>query len=244
MEFRPYDPVWPARLAEWAEALAAAHDSHARTRLRALLWPLLFDALAGFLVAHASHNRAVSHEDLEDLASEKALDLLQRIESGAWNVAGRSSAEISGYVSSVARFGLVDRTRRERRSVALEPGEFTWKSSEEHPRTAESPSASVEAREFIEALRHCAGALGARARRIWLCRAAYEMSSREIGALPEIGMTPQHVDVVVQRARQAIRHCLSERGHDRIDLPPGAFVALWSAVQALDRDTETESGDG
>jgi RNA polymerase sigma factor (sigma-70 family) len=226
--------LWPVHLTDLALRLRAPLDPATRAALRGELWVVLQAALMRFLRAHAGA-RSASREDLEDLAATKALELLRRAESGAWDPGGRSAESVVGYVASMARHGLADLGRRNRRearsddpaweSRVLDPGAAAGRTPPSH--------AEAEGREFAAALADCVERLEGRARRVWFFRAYFEMSSREIAAHPEVRLTAAHVDVVVQRARRALRECMERKGHDPGDAPAGAFLELWRSLERL-----------
>ena len=66
----------------------------------------------------------------------------------------------------------------------------------------------------------------------------YDMSSKEIASHPEVCLKPNHVDVILLRARQLITKCMRSRGYEPGDALPGTFVELWKAfrVQELLED--------
>ena len=59
------------------------------------------------------------------------------------------------------------------------------------------------------------------------------MTSRDISEHPLVGVSAAHVDVIVQRARDALRRCLEGRGHRSDVLPRGAFTMLWQGLASL-----------
>src|SRR5215831_4111430 len=97
-------PRWPLRLVALCRKLAPmspgmrAADAEGRSEA----WVLLRDALLRFLRHHASQAKEVTQEDLEDLASAKALDLVSRAELGTWALDGRTVGEVGAYLSAVA----------------------------------------------------------------------------------------------------------------------------------------------
>jgi DNA-directed RNA polymerase specialized sigma24 family protein len=93
----------------------------------------------------------------------------------------------------------------------------------------------VRNREFAEALAACVGALEERARRAWLFRAFYDMSSREIAAHPDVAVRVGHLDVILFRSRQALRRCMTRKGHSLETVPPGAFAELWMRLRGNER---------
>lgn len=233
----PAPAHWPLEVARLRESIAAATLACERDAARGSLWRLLFEALMRYLRLHSRHARGVSPADLEDIASEKALEILARAESGAWDLAGRSSAEISGYISRVARNGWIDLVHRVSREVRAPEGGDPDQAPEgillRAAGSSPGPEECAESAELTLALRDCVERLPARERRVWFFRAFYDMSSREIAAHPRVGLNAAHVDVVAQRARQALRDCLERKGHAAGAAPAGAFVQLWALLERL-----------
>jgi DNA-directed RNA polymerase specialized sigma24 family protein len=96
------------------------------------------------------------------------------------------------------------------------------------------PEDLIAAREFSLARRECVEHLAPRARQAWFRRVFLERPSREIaGAL---ALSPAHVDVVVQRARAALRECMRRQGHPDAEMRPGAFVEIWASLGSLARE--------
>jgi RNA polymerase sigma factor (sigma-70 family) len=229
---------WPIRVATLFAQLRDRSHGVAQG-LRAEAWLLLRDALMSFLRGYATRLYRANLEDLEDLASEKALDLLRRGESGEWNPDGRLASEVAGYVAATARNGLLKLARRNGRAVSASPEQIETMSlaTSVTPRPAEAPaSAAVEVREFMDSLRDCIAKLQPRARRVWFFRVYYEMSSRAIATTPGIELTPEHVDVVMQRARESLRVCMGSAGFESRADAPGVFIELWECLESL-RDT-------
>lgn len=223
---------WPLELARLQSAILAAGDDAARDAARGEVWRLLFQALTRFLRFHSRTARGADPAVLEDIAADKALDLLLRAESGAWDLAGRTAGEIAGYVSRTARFGWIDHAQRASRFTAEAEG--LERGAPGHLSTSrESAADRAEAREFTAALRGCVEALPARGRRVWFFRAYYEMNSRDIAAHPLVGVNAAHVDVLVQRARGALRDCLLAKGHVLEGEPSTAFIDLWDLLDSM-----------
>lgn len=216
---------WPVHLTAAVTAVRAATPP-CREAARGRLWSVVHAALFASLRAQAGRVARVTPEDLEDLASQKALELLVRAEEGAWDPGGRADHEIAGYVAQVARHALIDLARRRGRECAAPEDIEAWSLAvtESHGEPAR-PEDLAAAREFVAALRECVGSLAPRARVAWFRRVFLERPSREIaGAL---GLTAAHVDVVVQRARAQLRTCMERRGMEEPGVRPGAFVELW-----------------
>jgi len=195
------------------------------------MWPILHAALFASLRAQAGRIAWVNNEDLEDLASQKALELLLRTEEGAWDPKGRSDHEVAGYVARVARHALVDLARRRGRECATPEDPEAWGHAIANPAGEPArPEDHLVAREFACALQACVEALAPRARQAWFRRVFLERPSREIAA--SLGLTAAHVDVVVQRARVALRRCMEAKGHGEDPVRPGVFVELWARFSA------------
>ena len=242
----PLPPRWAERVAPAATTLREARPAAVQAA-RAGLWPLLHAALFGSLRAQAGRVLAVSREDLEDLASAKALELLLRAEKGAWDPSGREPAEVAGYIARVARHALIDLARRRGRECALPDDLDAWSHAvREHVPAPAGPEEHLAAQELIAALRSCVAGLSDRAREAWFLRVFLERPSREISA--RLGLTAPHVDVIVQRAREALRQCMLSKGQRDVDARPGAFIGLWGTWDSLPArsagDHEEESRDG
>lgn len=223
---------WPDALAERCAALGAAPPG-ARNGARAELWSVLHAALFASLRMQAGRVPAASREDLEDLASAKSLELLARTEEGTWTPAGRPAHEIAGFVARVARNGLVDLARRRGREAPAPDDDEAWSALAATTDCDATPEDVAQAGQFTVALRECVSALAPRARDTWFRRAVLERSSREIAAVADV--TPAHVDVIVQRARAALRECMAKKGHASADVHAGAFAELWWSLECDER---------
>jgi RNA polymerase sigma factor (sigma-70 family) len=217
-------------LCEAVTALRSAAGP-AREACRAHLWRTLHAALFASIRAQAGRIAPLSHEDLEDIASQKASELMARAEAGEWDPGAHPPHEVAGFVRSVARNGLVDLARRRSRECPPLDNEELWDMAMADrlpPPTA--PEEWACAREFVTALEGCVRSLTPRARRVWFLRAGLERPSREIAAL--MGISEANVNVIVMRARDALGRCMAERGHRSAEVRPGAFAVLWSEVEA------------
>jgi DNA-directed RNA polymerase specialized sigma24 family protein len=227
---------WPLEILRLAGALRSQETGFPREAARGDLWRLLFEALMRFLLSHARHSAATERAVLEDIAAEKALELLGRAESGAWDITGRSPSEVAGYVSTAARYGWIDHVQRAGREV--QPSESDGYASPHSLRLVDDQIDGAEATEWVHALRDCVDALPDRGRRAWFFRAYYEMSSRDIAQHPLVAINAPHVDVLVQRTREALRKCLQKKGHEVEDAGRRAFVELWEYFDTLARREE------
>lgn len=227
---------WQARLKELCVTLRDSVDEFARDQVRTEAWLLLNSAIMRYLRYHVTRFGQVGSEDLQDIASQKSLDLMCRAESGSWDISRRLPSEIAGFLSTVARNGLVDVLRKSGRYVEHQQEDRTDLDRDGvQPRqvvhSSDPPDLHLQRREFAMALRRCADKLDPRSRLVWFFRVFYDMSSKQIGGHPEIRLKASHVDVLLQRARHAIAKCMQGQGFDRYDIPPGTFVALWKAFR-------------
>jgi RNA polymerase sigma factor (sigma-70 family) len=236
-------PAWAARLVGACVRLKGAPGEAGEHPAWPDAWLLLSTGLHRYLRLHASRMASVADDDLRDLASEKTLGLLARIVSGAWDVEGRTGAEVAAYLSTAARNTLVDWLRRENMLVRTGDDQADEERDEGMRETGTSDAAGdtdrgVQNREFAEALEGCVGGLEPRARRAWFFRTFYDMSSREIAAHPDVAVRVGHLDVILFRSRQALRRCMTRKGHSLETVPPGAFVELWTRLRG-----ETPTGE-
>lgn len=228
-------PAWAARLVDACVRLKGAPGDAGSHPAWPEAWVLLSTGLHRYLRLHASRMAAVADDDLRDLAAEKTLGLIGRIVSGAWDVEGRTGGEVAAYLSAAARNTLVDWLRRE--NVLVRPGDEPGEEERDDVRTIGAVGAAGDAdegvrnREFAEALLACAGALEERARRAWFFRTFYDMPSREIAAHPDVAVRVGHLDVILFRSRQALRRCMTRKGHSLETVPPGAFAELWTHLR-------------
>jgi RNA polymerase sigma factor (sigma-70 family) len=232
---------WPDHLLALCRSVgpdAARTNGQAPQREEA--WVALRDVLCRFLRHQAPRFASVSVEDQEDLASAKAFELLARAESGEWRLQGRTGGELAGYLSTVARNAMIDHAKQAARMVShpdlgSDPDTDEAGTAGALPRmiSASATEASSMAREFIGSLQNCLVRLQPRARHVWFLRAFYEMSTREIAQHPKVMLRVGHVDVLLQRARDAIRACMASKGLEPADMPTGTFTALWEWLESL-----------
>lgn len=235
------DPQWPLRLTTLIEIIQAGRSPRMRDPARGQVWHLLNAVISKYIRVHMSTFGRVSREEIEDAASQKSLELLSKIERGSWNTKGHSAAQITSFLSSVARNGLIDALRRVGRFVDLEEqgdegGRRSMSTQQQLDRLArpvheETPLLSVERQEFVQALLQCVGQLNENCRTAWFLRVFCGLSSKEISVHPEIRRKASHVDVMMQRTRAAIGSCMAGKGQRENDLPPGTFFELWKAFR-------------
>jgi RNA polymerase sigma factor (sigma-70 family) len=182
---------------------------------------------------------SVSREDAEDIAADKSLDLVCKIELEVWDPTKRSPSEITGYLSKVARNGLVDRLREAGRWVEIatedqpewDPDLSVLETPDDSRKPPDPPSNLLERKEFVATLRRCAEELTPRSRIVWFLRVFCQLSSREIAEHPQVSSRSSHVDVILHRARHALSECMRAKGCEPGDMPPGTFAELWESCR-------------
>jgi RNA polymerase sigma factor (sigma-70 family) len=188
--------------------------------------------LLRYLRLHGGRLGWVSEEDREDIAAQKSLELLGQIDSTRWQPNSLDREAIQGYLSTVARNGLVDRLReRGRQGVMAAPEEAEGSFPDRDGARQIAPDAPVACEEFAGALRECLDRLRPRAKRVWFLRVFFELASKEIAAHPEVRIRTTHVDVELARARASIRSCMQQKGFQSQDLPAGTFATLWESLR-------------
>lgn len=242
-------PTWAQRLSEVLSELAEARESR-REALMAEAWPLLRTSLLIRARQHTSRYVPVSTETLEDIASEKALDLLNRIVSRRWDISGHSPRELASFLSTAAHNALVDTLRKEGRLVHPEanvdgPGWDAPAYRIQAPVAAHLEPAGIGAErdEYARDLADCVDGLTDGVRIVWFLRVMLDMSSREIADHPEVNKNPGNVDVILQRARAVMTECMSHKGHDPYRMPQGTFTAIWERFRAHWRRDRDKAGN-
>jgi RNA polymerase sigma-70 factor (ECF subfamily) len=216
--------------------LESSADESSREEIAGETWNVLYFALTIYLRSHSSGIGEVSREELEDLASEKSLELLRRIVSGTTELSDRSPPEIMSFLSKVARNRLLDLLRARRRHPEPREDDRTeWetegKGLTDPVATTVAPDLRLEQKEFARALRICVERLDPRSRLAWFFRVFYDMPSKDIAVHPKICLKVGHVDVMLQRCRLAIRECMHRQGFEPRDMPPGTYAELWQTFR-------------
>jgi RNA polymerase sigma factor (sigma-70 family) len=219
-------PLWADRVGPLVQALVSSGHSDRQCR-RAELWQLLHAVLFGALRAQAGRIAPVTQEDLEDLASGKALELLQQAEECRWETRGHAPTEMVGFVWRVARNALVDLARRRGREAPPPTDADAWdRALADRAAKEAGPVDLAVAGEFVADLATCLEALAPRARAAWFRRVVLERPTRETAAA--LSLKSPHVDVLVARARKSLARCMGAKGHASTDVHPQAFVLMWS----------------
>jgi len=219
---------WSQRtLALCLEWQAASNDVD-RNRVLSELWVLINAILARYVRFHCRSLGTIDSEEIRDIASEKAMAFVHNLRNGNRDVGVLHAEQISAYVSVLARNGLIDTLRKNGRRQRR-PEE---RAAATVPVAPASDDAEVNVRheQFLKAIRECVAGLAPRARNAWFLRAYLDMSSKEIAAHPDVGMTVTAVDMLLSRTRRTLRECMDKKGLNAGDAPPGTFVALWELL--------------
>lgn len=227
---------WPARLVTLCSAARQCANTECSTE-RDELWVVLRGCLFAAITSEARRYPCVMREDVEDLASNKALELARRAERGDWDPTGRSAGEVVSYIRSTARRALA-RLCDQRRGLTSLDEHAEW-----GPRpsgggamtggTSAAPDRLAEAEEFASALLGCLSMLTERARTVWILRGIHDLTTREIAAHPWVRVSPGNVDVILMRVRETLRHCLGAKGLEPEHLPAGSFTHCWLTMSGL-----------
>jgi RNA polymerase sigma factor (sigma-70 family) len=235
-------PLWAGEIARLCRNLPPATRLDEPMALLERLWLVVNLAVRRYLRIHSARFASVRPEDIEDLSSQKTLELLEKIVSRSWDLSNRTAAEIAAYISASARNALLDQGRRAVRLVRPEDHEWERTMSESTPESFGGARNEdwVDAEAYSRDLLGCLGGLAPRARLVWFFRAFYELSSREIAEHPRIKLEVGHVDVLMQRTRTAIQQCLRKAGHEATDIPAGVYARIWDVSRSW---VQTEGND-
>jgi DNA-directed RNA polymerase specialized sigma24 family protein len=225
--------AWPERIIELGAEWKGARGPRELDRILGEMWPLLRAGLSRYLRLHCASRPSVGREDLRDIASEKALEILRKLHAGTWDPTASSAAELCSFVSALARNGLIDHLRivgRERPRAFETHREWAASPARLPHRAPETGDLVARRSDYVRALSDCASRLHPRGRRIWFLRVFLELSSRQIARHPDVGTTAAVVDVTLARCRAKMRACMRAKGFEPQDMPPGTFASLWEAL--------------
>src|SRR5262245_20112360 len=147
------------------------------------MWRIVHVVLLRYARGHARRMGRLSSEDILDVVSEKASDLIARLDLKQWDPGASTPAPLRSFLSTTARNGVVDALRSGRREVLvgddLEPrgGRGVESATQED---------AVSVDEFVRALLGCLDILSTRARRAWFLRVFYDFTSAEIARHPDV----------------------------------------------------------
>lgn len=201
-----------------------------QARVRARFWSALHPVLRHLAVIHSQRWRGIHPEDLDDLASTKALALLLRAERGHWPILHRKPEQIGLFASRVARHGVLDvlRRRKPRDNVSF-PALLTGAA---HGSVDADALAQWTGLASDQALLECVRSLPPRTRLAWLLRVLRGLSSRDISAVLAESPTVTSVDMLLSRARARMRAELEARGISPRNIDAGVFFELERAFGA------------
>jgi DNA-directed RNA polymerase specialized sigma24 family protein len=228
------DPHWPEKILQLCHQLPDVSSVTERNRVLGDLWVLANLAISRYVRYHA-HTSPVDPEDVKDIASEKAMAFLQHANEPAWTNGGTHPGQVCSYFSTLAHNGLMDHFRSRRRWVEPSALDVVRESGVQ---TSPHPESQLVRRQFVEALRDCAGELTPKARIGWFLRVMLNMSSRDIAQHPSVQMNVAAVDMMLSRARKTISDRMREKGFDPQEIPPGTLALLWMSVR---RELEDEA---
>ncbi|HEX4823596.1 MAG TPA: RNA polymerase sigma factor [Candidatus Polarisedimenticolaceae bacterium] len=218
--------VWPEHVLRLGAELRTSSGA-TRRRIMGALWGVVSVALRRYARHHARRFGRLDPEEIRDIASDKASDLVARIDEEGWDPAASTPASVRSFLSAVARNGVVDALRSSRKVVLvgddLEPLERGGVEG------GGQDDAAIGG-EFVDTLLGCLSGLTARARKAWFLRVFYEFSSAEIARHPDVASSPAGVDAMLARSREQVRACMESKGVAMRTLPVGTFVRLWEST--------------
>lgn len=220
---------WPDRTRVLCLQWKSASTEADRDRVLAELWVLVNATLARYVRLHCRTLGTVDAEDVRDIASEKAMAFVHNLRSGVRDMADMHAAQISAYVSVLARNGLVDTLRKRKRQAPMLAGSYGAKMERVAPES-DGAEISVRHEQFLRAICQCVGSFTPRAQTAWFLRTFFDMPSERIAAHPNVRTTVSAVDMMLSRTRHALRDCMNEKGFGADDAPPGTLVALWELL--------------
>lgn len=221
-------PRWPQRILDLAGVWRSARGADERERLFGELWTIVHFVLQRYARDAAHRFGPLDAEELRDIAADKSLELLGRLETGSWNPGASSPPELAAFLAGVARHGVVDRLRSRSRELRLILDAAAAEPLPDEPRWGPRPDTLEHARAIIA----CARVLTRKARRAWLLRVFYDFTSADIARHPDVDSTPAAVDAMLLRCRKVMRRCMRDKGLDPAAIPTGTFAMLWELVSA------------
>ena len=171
----------------------------------------------------------LTFEELQDLSSEKSLELMMRLERGDWVVDTDAPEQTASFLSTVARNAVIDHQRR--RKPQTDPEETDYRhvvsSAVGSP---QRPDVLPERGELVAAIVECVSTLKDVHRRIWLFRVLLELSTRDISLHPDVQLTAGNVDVILQRCRAVRQKLCREQGVFDIGVAAGCIQRVVAGV--------------
>jgi DNA-directed RNA polymerase specialized sigma24 family protein len=221
--------IWPEHVVRLG---GIARESVGANRRDALgsIWKLLNLALQKYVRQQSRKLGRVPAETVREIASDKASDLIARLDREDWDPATLSPEMLRSFLATVARNGVVDVLRTGRREIPAGGETELQGVAAARPAVPEQEDA-VGREEVAGALAQCASTLSSRSRRAWLLRVFYDFSSRDIARHPAVLSSPAGVDAMLARCREHLRACMEKKGVSMRSLPVGTFVRLWELTE-------------
>lgn len=231
-DIAPTSPIWASRLGDLCRQISAGTGAPFRSEA----WQIVFFNVSRYLRYHAARVGPLDPDDLADIASQKTLELMHKVDISSGPLADLPAERVPGFLSTVARNGLITFLKRAGRTVNESDPDKAGDvgAAPDH----QSPAVVLESQEYARALGRCVEMLEKRARSLWFFRVCYGMSSKDIARHPRVRMAPSHVDVVLHRARRAVKECMHRNGHETDRMPPGTFTVLWQILHPLDEASQ------
>lgn len=201
-------------------------------------WSLVYSGLCLYGRRYLNDHPGAEREALHDVAAEKLLDLVSRLDHGGERkVAFESAAQLRRFLRTVIRNGLVDGMRRSWREQSL-PDEESPPERELLPQEE-----SIDAERVAREIGDCVAMLTVRSRAAWTLRAFHDWPSRAIADHPDVASTPAGVDMMLKRIREKLSTCLGRRGVRSNPFPVGTYTHLWVRFRG-DPTPGDRDGDG
>ena len=242
--------LWPGRIRALAAALRDAPARRAGERTDAErdgrtadrearvseLWRLLNLVLSQYIRAQARRFGGLDADQVADVAADKALDLMSRIERRDWDPAAVGDAQVCAFLGSVARNGVIDVLRRRRREVVVDMA-VPVADGEDGALWAVTAAglgaeSAIDGARYAHALLACAGGLTPRARRAWVMRVFGNLAVAQIARHPRVATSLGGAHLMLNRARRMMRRCMESKGFEVRTMPAGTFAALWDLIES------------
>ena len=101
-------PRWAAHFKQLCGDLKRSPNSPQAGPLRLKIWQITHLSLTLYTRRHASRNGSIEPEDVEDIASQKSLELLRNLDDMSGRLWDVEASRLAGFLSTVARNGVID----------------------------------------------------------------------------------------------------------------------------------------
>ena len=223
---------WSRALAERLTQFNKSRGTPGEGRALGELWTLLSSTLQLTVRLQARKLGPLQPEDVEDIASEKAIAILSRFLDDQVRVDLGKPEVVARWTLTIARNGVIDHLRRTntRSQEPLKSLELISYEKTSH-RSGTGFTESADASTFARALVNCVSGLTETQRTAWFLRVFYDMSSADIARHPDVAATPGSVNVMLSRVRRKVSNCMRRKGLFGSELPAGTFARLWALVR-------------